>query len=250
MNPIQFQQQQRDPDAAAVAVFKHLPQENPIKTRAEGRPVFDDIEVVEIRFPGNRNWTPYPAHSQSHVAEDPFTGTTRRVTYAERFRRQYEQFKAHQVQTKSGTPLEYVPFLTGARIAELKSQNIYTIEALAEVDGFELKNLGYQGRDLKNKAIEFIADRKSAAPTIQLQAELEAQRAELDALRADNEALKARTIDRETNAKKIENQLVRHTNEQLKAMVEEAFGETLQGVIPRPTLLRMAIDAQLAKAQS
>jgi hypothetical protein len=239
---------QRDPDANAVAVFKYLPLPNPLKTAAEGRPVFDDVEVVEIRFPGSRNYQPYPAHAQSHVAEDPITGSYRPVTYAERFRRQYEQFKAHAAQTKTGTPLAYVPFLTDARRAELQAQNIYTIEALAAIEGFELKNLGYQGRELKNKAIEFIADRKSAAPSIAMQAELEAQRAELEVLRADNAALKAST-ERETNAKKIENQLVKLTNEQLKALVEEAVGETLQGVVPRLTLLRMATDAQLAKAQ-
>jgi hypothetical protein len=239
---------QRDPDATAVPVFKYLAQLNPAKTAKEGRPIFDDIEVVEIRFPGSRNYQPFPAHSQSHIVEDPITGADRPVTYAERFRKQYEQFKAHAAQTKSGTPLVYVPFLTEARRAELHAQNIYTVEALAVVEGFELKNLGYQGRELKNKAIEYITERKNAAPDLQLQAELEALRARNQALEADVATLKAHHSEAETSAKKIENQLVKLTNEQLKALVEEAVGQPLQGVVPRPTLLRMAIDAQLAKA--
>ena len=57
------------------------------------------------------------------------------VTYAERFARQYQQFKAQAAQTKSGTPLEYAPFLTEARRAELRALNIYTVEALAAIDG-------------------------------------------------------------------------------------------------------------------
>jgi len=240
------QMSQRDPDATAVPLFKMLPVLNPTKTAQEGRPIFDDIEVVEIRFPGSRNYQPFPVHSESHKVDDPYTGASRSVTYAERFRKQYEQFKAHEMQTKSGTPLAYVPFLTEARRAELHAQNIYTVEALAAVEGFELKSLGYQGRDLKNKAIEYISERKNAAPDMQMQAELEALRARNQALEDDVAALKARRIDEETNAKKIENQLVRLTNEQLKAMIEDASKEPLQGVVPRQTLLRMATDIQLA----
>lgn len=240
------QMPQRDPDATAVAIFKLFAKHNPLKSTAEGRPVFDDVEVCEIRFPGSRNIYIFPANAQSHLADDVYTGQQRAVTYAERFRRQYEQFKAHEVQTKSGTPLEYVPFLTEARRAELKAQNIYTVEALAAVEGFELKSLGYQGRDLKNKAAEYIAERKNAAPDLQLQAELEALRARNQVLEDDVALLKARRIDEESTAKKIENQLVRLTNEQLKAMIEDATKEPLQGVVPRPTLLRMATDIQLA----
>ena len=43
-----------DPDETLVVLFKHLAVENPQKTLAEGRPIFDDIEVCEIRAAGMR----------------------------------------------------------------------------------------------------------------------------------------------------------------------------------------------------
>ena len=65
----------------------------------------------------------------------PVDGSQQPISYAERFRRQHQQFKAESVQTKSGTPLEYGRFLTEARRAEMRAQNIYTLEALAAIDG-------------------------------------------------------------------------------------------------------------------
>src|SRR5262245_13888231 len=147
---------ERDPDAILVATFRMFPQPNEAKSLVEGRLICDDIELCEIRAPGSRDVKAFPAHVRSHWSVDPYTGLNIEVSYAQRFKRQYEQFKAHAQQTKTGTPLAYVPFLTEARRAELRALNIYTIEALAEVEGAELKNLGYQGRDLKNRAIEYI----------------------------------------------------------------------------------------------
>ncbi len=106
----------------------------------------------------------FPATAFSHWEIDPQTGEQAKVTYAERFQRQYQQFKAHATQTKSGTPLAYAPFLTEARRAELRAQNIYTVEALAAIDGQELKNLGPGGRELKNAAMEYIEEAKARAP--------------------------------------------------------------------------------------
>src|SRR4030095_3061226 len=100
----------------------------------------------------------------SHWITDIYGGDARQVTYAERFSRQYQQFKAQSAQTKTGTPLAEVPFLTEARRAELRAQNVYTVEQLVAVDGQELKNLGVGGRELKNKAIEYVEESKLAAP--------------------------------------------------------------------------------------
>jgi len=53
-----------------------------------------------------------PRHVVSHWGIDPQTGEQVKITYAERFSRQYQQFKAHSTQTKSGTPINHAPFLT------------------------------------------------------------------------------------------------------------------------------------------
>ena len=95
------------------------------------------------------------------------------------------QFKERAAQTKSGTPLDYAPFLTEARRAELRAQNVYTVEQLAAIEGVELKNLGPGGREYKNNAEEFLADSKAGAPNLQMAAELEALRARNAVLEED-----------------------------------------------------------------
>ena len=158
----------KDPDDNLVALFKQLSVPDDNATIAEGRPVFKDQEVVEIRKPGAKDYSVHLAIAVSHWVEDPFTGGQTQITYAERFRRQYQQFKAQAAQTKSGTPLDYASFLTESRRAELRAQNIYTVEQLAAVDGAELKNLGPGGRDMKNAAVEYIEAAAQGAPNLQM----------------------------------------------------------------------------------
>src|SRR5262245_35924887 len=128
----------QNPDDLLVAIFCNLAIENPSKSVAAGRPIYDDIEHVEIRTPGSRDTKFFPATEKSEWTFDQVTGRQYHRTYAERFSRQYQQFKMQVAQTKSGTPLSFAPFLTEARRAELRALNIYTIEALANIDGQEL----------------------------------------------------------------------------------------------------------------
>jgi hypothetical protein len=135
----------RDPDAQLVATFLLKGFQNDAKTTKAGRPIYDDIEICEIRVPGSREVKVFPATEFSHWG-DNIDGRQVKVTYAERFARQYRQFKEHAAQTKSGTPLEHAPFLTDGKRAELRALNVYTVEQLAEIEGAELKNLGTNGR--------------------------------------------------------------------------------------------------------
>src|SRR6187455_2511716 len=99
-------------DATIVAVFRQMAIKNDAKTAEAGRLICDDWEVCELRYPGSKNVGVYPATAMSHWETDPTTGEQVIVTYAERFRHQYQQFRAHAQQTKEGTPLTFVPFLT------------------------------------------------------------------------------------------------------------------------------------------
>lgn len=231
----------RHPDNALVVVFRNHAVKNDAKSAAEGRPIFDDVEIVEVRPPGSRNWTGYPATAVSNWAVDPITGEQTKVTYAERFSRQYQQFKAQQHQTVRGTPLDHAPFLTEARRAEMRALNVYTVEQLAGVDGQELKNLGAGGRDLKNMAMEYIEQSKANAPNTQLQAELLALRSRAALLEEDNEALKQRAATGEGQFKDM-------TDEQVRDFVATHTGHAPQGNLNRKTLVRMAMDARPNKA--
>src|SRR5215471_8824523 len=132
--------QLRDPDENLVVQFRFMAMPNDEKTLAEGRPIFDDVEVCEIRVPGSRDVKYFPATAMSAHGwiTDPITGAQKQISYAERFQRQFMQFKAKAAQTVTGTPLDFAPFLTDGKRAELRAQNIYIIEALAAIEGQEL----------------------------------------------------------------------------------------------------------------
>lgn len=222
-------------DDDLVAIFKHISAPNEAKTKVAGRLICDDVEICEIRTPGRVDVKHFPATEFSHWKDDIFTGALVKVTYAERFPRQYMQFKQQVAQTKSGTLLDHVPFLTEARRAELRAMNVYTVEQLAHIDGQELKNLGPGGRDWKNQAIDFIAEAKALVPNIEMQTELEALRARTQALEADNEALKAKRDD-------IGSQFDEMSNLQIKDFITKESGTRPLGNPSRKTLIQMAAD--------
>jgi len=231
----------QDPDDVLVALFKNHASLNNAKSVEAGRPIFDDIEVVEIRAPGAKDFKVFPATAFSHWETDFHTGEQSKVTYAERFRHQYQQFKAKEAQTKSGTPLEYAPFMSVGKCAEMRAQNIYTVEALAAIDGAELKNLGAGGRELKNAAMEYMAEAKSTAPNLQLQNELEQLRARNAILEEDNAAKKAREAAAESEFEGME-------LEELRQYIATNSGQAPHGSLNRKTLIRMANECRPDKA--
>ena len=223
----------RDPDANIVASFKNHAVKNEGKSAQAGRPIFDDVEVCELRYPGSRNVGVYPATSFSHWATDPESGEQVKVTYAERFPRQYQQFKARSQQTKSGTPLDYVPFLTEGKRAELRALNIYTVEQLAAIDGQELKNLGPGGRDFKNRATEYLQTSDGNAVNTQMAAELETLRARNVVLEEDNQRLAATS----------EGEFADMSLEQIRAYITTHTGHPPLGTLNRKMLVRLAKEA-------
>lgn len=224
-----------DPEHGVIAVFKNHASKNESASAREGRPIFDDVEVCELRYPGSRNVGVYPATSFSHWKVDPFSGEQVKITYAERFPRQYRQFKEQSVQTKAGTPLDYVPFLTEGKRAELRALNVYTVEALAEMDGQPLKNLGPGGRDLKNRAQEYLADAMLSALDTTVKAELEALKAQNQALKEDMARLKALSADDEFEGMDVE---------ALRDLIKSITGHAPVGNLSRKALTKMAQMAQ------
>ena len=225
----------RDPDDLLVVIFKNMAVENPLKSLEAGRPIFDDVEHCVITAPGSHDIKVFPANSFARWVSDPYGRDRVKQSYAERFSHQYQQFKAHVAQTKSGTPLEYAPFLSEARRAELKSQNVYTVEALADIEGDELKNLGPGGRDMKNQAMEYIAASQATAPTKQMLAELEGLRARNAVLEED--------IKRKYQVEPA-NEFDDMTDKQLREFITVNTGQAPQGNVARRTLVRMAMDAR------
>src|SRR4029078_8866095 len=233
----------RDPDELLVVLFKHLATQNNAKTLQEGRPVFDDVEVWEIRGTGNKEVKVCPASAFSRWIDNPYTGEQTKQTYAERFAHQYRQFKANATQTKSGTPLDFVPFLSEGRRAELRAQNFYTVEQLAAIEGVELKNLGPGGREMKNSAEAFIEETKTSAPNMQMLAELEALKARNAILEEDYERRKQLTGKADDD-----NEFEAMSLEQLREYITVNSGQAPHGAVNRQTLTRMAASVRPDKA--
>lgn len=160
-------------DALVIPVFKIHTQKNEAKTKDAGRPIYDEMEIVEVRFAGDRNKVSvFPALSICGEMQDE-DGNTRKITYAERWPAQYQRFKSKQTQVAEGTPVDELPFLTQAKRAELKALSIYTAEALAALDGQPLKNLGQGGRDLKNQAQAYLDRAAGTADVTKMAAQIE-----------------------------------------------------------------------------
>jgi hypothetical protein len=232
---------QRDPDELLVAVFKNVAMLNQGKTLKEGRAIYDDVEMCEIRKPGSRDVGTYPATEFTRWVVDAETGEQVKQTYAERFRHQYQQFKAKAQQTKSGTPLALVPFLSEAKRAELRAQNVYTVEALAAIDGPELKNLGQGGREWKNAAVAYLEETKRGAPNLQMQAEL-------DALRARNAILEEDLKFKKANDDRRRSEFKEMTLEQLREYITVNSGQAPLGALNRNQLAKLAETCRPEKA--
>lgn len=140
---------------------------NEAKSLEAGRPVHDDVDMITIRVPGQRD-------SVVHRVN---------YTHQQRFPRQWAAFKLNTEQIGTGTRLSEVPWLTPAQIADLKASNIQTVEQLAEMaDANAHVFMGFHG--LKQRAQAYLDAAAGAAPALKLQAELEKRDAEIDELKA------------------------------------------------------------------
>lgn len=222
-------------DPLVIPVFKIHTQKNEAKSREAGRPIFDEMEVVEVRFAGDRNKVSvFPALSICGEVQDD-DGNTRKITYAERWSAQYQRFKSKQQQVAEGTPVDELPFLTQAKRLELKALSIYTAEALAALDGQPLKNLGQGGRDLKNQAQAYLDRASGSASVTRMAAELEELRRTVAELRAD----KAPASDSE---------FASWTADQIKDWIEEKLGERPKGNPSHATLVKRADEIAIGLA--
>lgn len=173
-----------DSEAGIVARFKMHAQPNLAETKKQKRPIFDDIEVCEIRFAANKQTVGvYPANEIKEFITDPVSGEKTPITYAMKFNNEYLAFKNGDAQASSGTPLEALDFLTPGKRLELKALHIHTAEALAGLDGTPLKQLGMGGRNLKDAAQAYLdqAQNNDADAMAGIVAEQDARIAELQA---------------------------------------------------------------------
>jgi len=215
--------------AALVAIFKTHSVMNEAKSKTAGRPIYDDMEICEIRTAGDRQSIKvFPAHEVSHHDDEGVP-----ITYAQRFNEQYLRFKDGNTQSQSGTPIEELPFLTQGKRLELKALHVHTAEALASLDGTPLKQLGLGGRELKNQAQAYLDTANKTADVTKLASENELLRQQIADLRRDLTNAPVPVEDEPTQFEAMD-------DEQLKAFIADKSGSRPRGQPSHATLVRMA----------
>lgn len=235
---------------AIVAVFKNMPRRDEGASKKAGRPIFKDREVVEIRFGGDRNRVGvFPAHAVWRYQVDEY-GDNRPVTYAERFTEQYKRFRANKQQVQDGTSLDDLPFLTEAKRSELRGLSIYTAEALAGLDGQNLKSLGIGGRELKNQAQAYLDAANGSSKVTEMASEIALLKEQIAAMAtmysqakppADNPA----PLEIDDVVKDHAEAL---SDDEIKAQIKLKTGAAPRGNPSRETLVRMLAEADKADA--
>jgi len=156
-------------------------------SREAGRPIFRDIEWVDIIIAGDKNCMP-----------------SRKVSDADRLRFpvQYNAFQKNQEAPLEGTPLKEWAILTPAQVSELNYLNFYTVESIAEMPDTALQTIGLGGRELKNKAIEWLKSAENGAVSQKLIDENAQLRQDIDMLKDQIALLGSAKKDEDTKPAK------------------------------------------------
>jgi hypothetical protein len=166
-----------NPDDTLLVKFEIKPRLDRQQTEKEGRPIYKDVEYIDIRVPGSPDNVNRPA-------------TQRDI---ERFPRHYAAFKnrMNDEEYMEGTPLTEWPLLSRSSVEELGFFGIKTVEQLAAVNDANLQsNRGMAG--LKQKAKDWLEVSNQTVKALELKAELEKRDKELKELRAQVAELSAK----------------------------------------------------------
>lgn len=160
-----FEQGNNEGDNALLVKFEVRPKEDKTASREQGRPIFKDVEYVDIRTPGSRN---------GHICR-PAT-----LADKQRFSRQYDAFKRRVEAPVEGTPLAEWTVITRSRVEELQYFNLKTVEQLANMRDSDAGRI-MGGLGLKQQAKEWLEqnDAEAVKRVVSENAELKAEVAEL-----------------------------------------------------------------------
>ena len=148
------------PDTA-MARFYVAPVQDASASDLQGHPIYEDREFVEIRHPGDRSYSFVSQVTDEHRARWPMI---------------YAAFKNGLAVPEEGTPIEQWPPITPSQALNFKFQNIRTVEDLATVPDAGLQNLGLGARDLRAKALAWLANARDNASAMKAAADLERER--------------------------------------------------------------------------
>lgn len=149
-----------DADKNLAVKFYLRPLQNQSKSEAEGRPIFEDTEMIEIRVRGDRG----------NVIIRPVREGDKR-----RFRDAWRDFKDEKETRHEGTLLSEWPIMTQSQVEELKFLHFFTVEQLAAANDDVCSKVAGM-INLKAKAKAYIDFAKGTAPMEQYHSQLVEER--------------------------------------------------------------------------
>lgn len=138
-----------------------------VASRDAGREIWREIERVRIIIPGAVASIVVKNVDNSH---------------RERWKAEYDAFKAGREAPVSGTALEAWPILNRAQISELRYLQIRTVEELASLSDVQVQHIGMGGMRLRELALAYLDEAAHEALVTKVTAENDVLRSQIAAL--------------------------------------------------------------------
>ena len=165
--------------AGLLVRFVLHPHQNKEKSKAAGRPIYEEREYVDVRKPGDRTWHQFRPVASIDIARWP---------------KHYEAFKSRAAEPSEGTPLEQWPAINRSLVEELKFFHVNTVEQLAALDDLACQK--FMGiRTWKDKAVAFLAASGESAAAEAMANALSERDAQIADLTARMDAMAARLAE-------------------------------------------------------
>lgn len=229
---------------------------NEFETHKQGHTVYVDMIFCEIRIPANRELVPvFPASAVWKKVPDE-RGVLRPVTYAQRFKREYDAFMKGEAPSVQGIPIEELPFLGVAKRMELKGMGVVTVEILASLEGAQAKNLGIGGHELVGKARAWLENiqgtaevTKYAAENVALKEMMAELRKEIDALKSGKTLADVPVENKEEAAEATGSGFDFWSDADLQKYIHTETGHPADGRWSRARLIEKAIELSKGKPE-
>ena len=166
-------------DQRLVAIFYKKPQQNNFKTEQEGRPIFDEVDMVKVYIAGDNL-----SVIDTLVREDHKT----------RFPMQWANYmnKTGNDPHLSGTPLAHWPLISAAQAEELKALKFFTVENVAAASDAQLQKIGMLAgmspHTFRDRAVNFLRIAKEESSANQHEEEIRTLRDENAKIKAETDA--------------------------------------------------------------
>lgn len=154
----------------AIPAFYRKAFLNERKTKREGAPVYQEIEMVNIIIPGSRDVVERPVEEADKA----------------RWPTQYQAFLLNQEQPTTGIPIEEFATATESERAMMRGAKIRTVEQMANFPDGNLSKVGIGAVRLRDKARLYLDRMEKISQTTQLMNEIDALKAQIEELKNGN----------------------------------------------------------------